>query len=362
MDYMERALQLAHQAVGQVSPNPAVGAVLVKDGRVVGEGVTQSPGQPHAEIMALRQAGPKAQGATLYVTLEPCAHYGRTPPCAPAVLEAGVAQVHMATLDPNSLTHSKGKAVLEKAGVEVTVGDHAQEAQRLIEAFAKHVATGLPFVVAKFAISLDGKIATVAGDSRWITGEEARREAHRLRAQHDAIMVGIGTVLADDPQLTVRDVPDPPERQPLRVVVDSRGRLSPQARLLGEPGRTLVAATGIAPKRRRELEAVGAEVAILPGPDRRVELETLLRLLGQRDVTSVLVEGGGKLLGTLFDRRMVDKVVAFVAPVIVGGGAAPTPVAGEGAGKLAQALRLRDVTFQTLGQDMMVVGYPDLGE
>ncbi len=359
---MEQALAAAWEALGRSGPNPSVSAVLVKDGVIVARGATQPPGQPHAEVMALNQAGDKARGATLYVTMEPCAHQGRTPPCAPAIVAAGVAQVHMATLDPNPLTNGKGQAILQEGKVQVTVGEHGREAQRLIEAFTKHVTTGLPFVTAKFATSLDGKIATATGDSRWITGEEARREAHRLRAHHDAVMVGVGTVVADDPQLTVRDVPEPPERQPLRVVVDGHGRLSPEAKLLREPGRTLVATCTMTQRRRHALEAAGAEVVALPGPDGQVDLGALLRLLGEREVVAVLAEGGGTLLGSLFDARLVDKVVAFVAPVIVGGGRAPSPVAGQGAAGLAQALRLHDVTFQSHGQDMMVVGYPHPGE
>ena len=218
---MERALELARSVLGGVSPNPAVGAVLVKDGRVVGEGATQPPGDAHAEVVALQAAGAEARGATLYVTLEPCAHHGRTPPCADALVAAGIAGVRVAVRDPDPRTDGKGIARLETSGINVEAGDGADAAAEVIEAFARHVRTGKPFVTAKFAMSLDGRIATRTGASRWITGEEARVRAHLLRAQADAVMVGIGTALADDPRLTVRDVPLRNERQPLRVVVDT---------------------------------------------------------------------------------------------------------------------------------------------
>jgi diaminohydroxyphosphoribosylaminopyrimidine deaminase/5-amino-6-(5-phosphoribosylamino)uracil reductase len=361
LDYMEQALSLAHSAVGRVSPNPAVGAVLVKDGRVVGKGATQPSGGPHAEVMALQDASADASGATLYVTLEPCAHQGRTPPCTAALIEAGVAEVHLATLDPDPRVDGKGKAALEAAGISVTIGERAEEALRLIEAFVKRITSGLPFVTAKFAASLDGRIATSTGDSQWITSQEARKEVHRLRGEHDAVMVGIGTALADDPLLTARDLAKPPAQQPLRVVLDSRGRLPKDARMLGAPGPTLVAVAQIGPRRRRALENAGAEVAVLPDGRNRVDLTALLRLLGEREVSSILVEGGATLLGTLFDQRMVDRVVAFIAPVVIGGTRAPGAVGGNGAVTLANAMRLRDVEFQQVGEDVMVTGYPEAG-
>ena len=361
MDYMEQALSLAHGVVGRVSPNPAVGAVLVKGGRVVGKGATQPPGGPHAEVMALQDAGHDASGATLYVTLEPCAHQGRTSPCTYALIEAGVAEVHLATLDPDPRVDGKGRAALEAAGISVTIGERAEEALRLIEAFAKRMTTGLPFVTAKFAASLDGRIATSTGDSQWITGQEAHRQAHRLRGEHDAVMVGIGTALADDPLLTARDLAEPPAQQPLRVVVDSRGRLPKDARMLGAPGPTLVAVAQIGPRRRRALENAGAEVAVVPDAEKRVNVTALLHLLGEREVSSILVEGGATLLGALFDQRVVDRVVAFIAPVVIGGTRAPGAVGGNGAATLADALRLRDVEFQQVGEDMMATGYPEGG-
>ena len=355
---MQRALALAHSALGTTSPNPTVGAVLVKGGQVVGEGVTQPPPGPHAEVVALRQAGERARGSTLYVTLEPCSHFGRTPPCSQALIEAGVAEVHLAVLDPNPLVAGKGQAALEEAGIPTFLGEGAEQAQQLGEAHARYITTGLPFVVAKFAMSLDGKIATATGHSQWITGEEARQHSNRLRGVYDAILVGIETVLADDPLLTYRDPSGTPhQRQPLRVVVDSTGRTPSTARLLAQPGKTLVAMARASTERKALLERAGAEVAALPGEDGRVDLRALLRLLGQREVTSVIVEGGGTLLGALFDQRLVDKVMAFVAPIIIGGGQAPTPVGGIGIRHMAEALALQRVTVERLGEDLLVIGY-----
>ena len=353
--YMERALELGWSALGTTSPNPAVGCVIVRNGEVVGEGYTHPPGQRHAEADALRQAGRRAQSATLYVTLEPCNHYGRTPPCSEAIVAAGVAEVRIAVRDPNPNVAGGGIARLNAAGVETRVGECATEAGRLIEAFAKHSATRMPFVTSKFAMSLDGKIAARSGDSKWISGSESREFAHLLRAQSDAIMVGINTVLADDPQLTARDADgNANERQPLRVVLDSRGRMSPDAKMLSAPGDTLwVTARPVRP----ELVEGRAEYAVIGGDDGRVDLRALMATLGERDITSVLVEGGGAVLGALFDLNLVDKVVAFVAPVIIGGKDAISPVGGVGIADMQDALRLRDVEVRRFGEDVAIIGY-----
>ena len=356
---MRRAIELAGESVGSTSPNPPVGAVLVRDGRVVGEGRTQPPGGPHAEAEALRTAGDAARGADLYVTLEPCAHHGRTPPCAEALIEAGVASVRVAVMDPAPHTAGRGVERLRSAGIPVTVDDGPTEARQLVEAFAKHVATGLPFVVAKFAVSLDGRIASRSGDSRWISNETSRREAHRLRAEADAVMIGIGTALADDPLLTVRDVPLPARGQPLRVVVDSAGRLPANAAMLAAEGTTLVAVASA--EAAQAVGSLGAEAIVAPGAGGRVDLPRLLAELGVRDVMSLLVEGGAALHGALFDGGHVDKVVAFIAPVVIGGDGVPGPVGGAGAERMADAQRLRDVTYAELDGDVMVVGYPVRG-
>jgi len=350
---MARALELARQALGTTSPNPAVGAVIVKDGEIVGGGFTQPPGGPHAEVVALERAGEGATGAVMFVTMEPCNTFGRTPPCTRALIHAGIASVHMATLDPNPRVRGGGKKELEQAGITARLGEHAQEALELNDAYVKHITTGLPLVAAKFAMSLDGKIATRRRDSRWVTGPQARAFAHRLRFWSDAVMVGVNTVLADDPHLTARDEQDNVIKAPLRVVVDSSGRTPPGARVFQGPGKTLlaVARPGLGEKYPE------AELAELPAPGGRVDIEGLLSLLGKRGIIQVLVEGGGELLGSLFDRGLVDKVYAFIAPVIVGGRAAVPAVGGEGVETLAQASRLEGVHQEQLGEDLLVWGY-----
>ena len=359
MSYMERALALAWGALGSVSPNPAVGAVVVKDGRVVGEGRTQAPGRSHAEIVALRQAGEDAAGTVLYTTLEPCCHFGRTPPCTDAIIASGISEVRSAVADPNPLVSGKGHSALRDAGIRTVTGEGEAEATKVMEAYFKFITTGLPFVIAKFAMSLDGKIATRTGDSRWISGEESRRYAHRLRATSDAVMVGVNTVIADDPRLTARDDSGEPRgRQPLRVVVDSRGRTPAEARLLSGPGRTVVAVAGADAPAADRLSGTGAEVERVEGSDGRVDLAELLsRLALGREITSLLVEGGGTLLGSLFDQRLVDKVVAFVAPAVIGGRDAPAPVGGTGVQRAADAFRLQGVEVLHLGADVAMIGY-----
>ncbi len=357
---MEEALCLAGQARGKVSPNPAVGAIVVRDGEVVGRGNTRPTGSAHAEVVALRQAGEAARGSTIYVTLEPCCHHGRTPPCSREIIEAGVTEVHLAMLDPNPMVHGKGEDELRKSGVRTVVGEREDAARQIVEAHARYITSGLPFVTAKFAMSLDGKIATRSGDSRWITGEESRRHVHRLRRESDAVMVGVNTVLADDPRLTARYGSGgfECEQQPLRVVVDTGARTPATARVFAGSGKTLVAA-GREPDavQADSLNEVGAEVAVMSLAEGRVDLNQLLALLGQREITSLLVEGGGRLLGSLFDSGLVDKVVAFIAPMIIGGDAAETTVGGSGVERIADAFRLGRVTSSTFAGDLMVTGY-----
>jgi diaminohydroxyphosphoribosylaminopyrimidine deaminase/5-amino-6-(5-phosphoribosylamino)uracil reductase len=357
-DYMRRALALAEGVLGATSPNPSVGCVLVRDGAVVGEGATQPPGGAHAEVMALRQAGAAARGATAYVTLEPCSHQGRTGPCADALIEAGVAAVRIALEDPDVNVAGSGIARLRAAGIDVEVGDGEAESRRLLEAYLKHRLTGLPFVTVKFAATLDGKIAASSGDSRWVAGAEARAWAHDHRTRVDAIMCGVNNVLLDDPRLTARPGGIDADRQPLRIVTDSRGRTPLDAKVLGPGGRTLIATTVASPAEwRARVEAAGAEALVLPaGASGRVDLRGLMRLLGERGVLSLLCEGGGVLHAGLFAAGLVDKVHAIIAPKIVGGTAYPA-VAGEGAARMADAITLRDVETQRLGDDVVIVGY-----
>jgi len=360
MDYMEQALSLAGLSLGQVSPNPAVGAVVVKGGEVVGQGYTQPPGSAHAEIVALGHAGSAARGSVMYVTLEPCCHYGRTPPCTGAIVDAGIAEVHMAMLDPNPLVSGKGEEELRQQGISTFVGEHEEEAREINEAYIKYVTTGIPFVTAKFAMSLDGKIATRSGDSKWISNQESRRYVHSLRHITDAVMVGVNTVLTDDPQLTCRcgERGGVIKKQPLRVIVDTNGRTPVTAQVFGEPGRALLAlGQGVKPEIIEGYKSINADVVELPLDERLVDLKQLLKVLGQREITSVLVEGGGTLLGYMFDHKLIDKVIAFVAPVIVGGSEAETAVRGRGVDRIADSIRLERVTAMECNGDVMVSGY-----
>ncbi|CAI8014880.1 Riboflavin biosynthesis protein RibD [Geodia barretti] len=358
---MQRAIDLARGALGSTSPNPAVGAVVVQDGIIAGEGYTLPPGQRHAEIGALQQAGPLAKGSTLYTTLEPCCHFGRTPPCTDAIISAGVREVIAASIDPNPLVGGKGLEKLRVAGVEATL-EPCSDVGELYEGFAKHVTTGLPFVLAKFAMSLDGKIATYTGDSKWVSGPLARDEVQRMRRECDAIMVGINTVLADDPQLTARAHDGSAlNRQPLRVVLDSHCRTPSEARMLREPGTTLIIASGEAPGQEIErLRAAGAEVwsGPLHSPG-MVEMSEVLVELGHRDVVSLLVEGGGIILGSLFDMGLVDKVNVFIAPVIIGGSQASSPIEGHGPEFMSQAWKVDKTEIRQIGPDWLITGYPN---
>lgn len=358
VDSMGLALALARKAVGATSPNPPVGAVIFQGNQIVGQGYTRAPGEGHAEAVALQQAGGKARGASLYVTLEPCCIQGWVAPCTKAIIKAGIASVHVAARDPNPLINGQGLQELKTAGIQVHLGERSEEATVLIEQFAKFITTGLPFVTAKFAISLDGKIATASGESRWITGKESRRLVHALRRGSDSVMVGVNTVLQDDPQLTARNPQERPfARQPLRVVVDSKCRTPMTARILDRPGRTLLAFAQKETCLTEAFEEKGTQLLFLPSSDQSVDLRTLLKELARRDVMNVLVEGGGTLLGSLMDLGLVDKVYAFIAPIIIGGRLAPSPVEGQGIETLVQALRLDRVTCQPLGEDILVTGY-----
>lgn len=361
MGYMSQALSLAGLALGQVSPNPAVGAVIIKNGEVIGEGYTQAPGGGHAEVVALKAAGGEAKGATMYVTLEPCCHVGRTPPCTKAIKKAGIEKVHIATLDDNPIVRGKGKKELEEAGIKVYLGEKEAEARQLNEAYIKHITTGLPFVTVKYAMSIDGKIATRSGDSKWISNEDSRNHSHNIRYISGAIMVGVNTVLIDDPHLTARSghgKGGTARKQPLRVIVDDAGRTPLSAHIFNEPGQTLLAiGRELKESEREAYKKEGAEILEMPGESGLIDLEKLLRHLGTQGVNSVLVEGGSILLGSLFDMGLVDKVIAFVAPVVIGGSGAKTPVAGVGADKVIGAMKLDRVSVATFGDDTLVTGY-----
>ncbi|HEX6009827.1 MAG TPA: bifunctional diaminohydroxyphosphoribosylaminopyrimidine deaminase/5-amino-6-(5-phosphoribosylamino)uracil reductase RibD [Actinomycetota bacterium] len=353
--YIGRALALAERGRGLVSPNPIVGAAVVSASRaIVGEGWHEGPGTAHAEVVALREAGEAARGSTLYTSLEPCVHTGRTPPCVEAIVAAGVARVVSAMRDPNPIVDGRGFAELERNGVEVRHGVLADEAARQNEAFVKHVRTGLPFVTWKMAASLDGKVAARDGSSRWITGESARADVHRLRAWSDAIVVGAGTALIDDPSLTVRE-PGYRGRPPLRVLVDGRGRVPATGDLFDDAAPTLVATTDLAPPERRvEWEDSGAEVVVLAAEGDRVPIGELVSLLGKRDLQGVLLEGGPTLAFAAIEEGVVDKVVVYFAPKLIGGVDAPTVLGGRGFAPISSAARLRVRSFDPIGEDLKV--------
>ncbi len=353
---MREALRLAANAAGRTSPNPLVGAVIVRDGRIVAEGWHRRAGEKHAEIRALEMAGDQARGATLYVTLEPCSHHGRTGPCAEALIQAGIRRVVAAMTDPNPLVSGRGLQRLREAGIEVTTGVLEQEARRLNEVFLKWITTGTPFVTLKMAMTLDGRIATVAGESQWITGTAARRRGHEMRDLSDAILVGIETVLADDPSLTVR-LPEG-GRNPVRVVLDSQARTPLTARLLNDSAApTLIAVTQWASGERLEkLRQRGAEI-LFCGDGTRVDLPILMKRLGEREISSLLVEGGGHVHFSFLRDKLADKVCAFIAPRLVGGEKAPSAVSGEGFSHLDEGVRLGDMTTEFVGEDLCLTGY-----
>ena len=353
---MKVALRLARK--GFTPPNPMVGCVIVHSGEIVGKGFCPMAGEPHAEVFALWQAGDRAKGATAYVTLEPHNYQGKTPPCTDALIKAGVARVVAATLDNNPRINGKGMIQLAEAGIETRVGVLESEAFQLNEAFFHFHATGTPFVTLKAAMTLDGKIATRTGDSKWITSEKARAYAHLLRAQSGAIMVGANTLLADDPALTSRLTPPSP-RQPLRIVLDSRLRTPPdcQAVRLVDSKTPLLIVTSIhaSTERANALEYAGAEVLRLPEtPHGRVSLPALMQELGKREIISVLVDGGGELHASLLTERLAQKILFFVAPKIVGGRQAATPIGGEGVASMSEAIEATSLEARKIGSDVLL--------
>lgn len=353
--FMREALRIARNAEGRTSPNPLVGAVIVKDGKIIAEGWHRQAGTPHAEIHALNMAGELARGATLYVTLEPCSHFGRTPPCARAIVESGIKKVIAAMKDPNPKVAGSGFEILRSAGVEVEVGLLEAEARKLNEIFIKWVTKKLPFVTMKFACSLDGKIATVGGESQWISCEASRKFAHHLRDINDAILIGVGTVLADNPSLTTRLVEG---KNPVRVIVDSTARTSLDSKVVTDKSaRTIIATTSNAPPEKiSALKNHGVEI-ITAGDGERVDLKTLMQELAAQEITSVLIEGGGTIHFSMLSAGLVDKVFAFVAPKIIGGANALTAVEGAGFEKLSDAINLKNFTAEKLGEDFLLIGY-----
>lgn len=359
---MKRAITLAEYGRGRTSPNPYVGAVIVNEGKIVGEGFHQKAGEPHAEINALHAAQEKAKGATLYVNLEPCCHSGRTPPCTDAILNAEIAKVYIAHEDPNPKVAGKGIKILEKSGVETNVGycDKLKKAaEKLNEIYIKYIRTGHPFAILKTAMSLDGKIATATGESQWITSPESRHYVHKIRDEVDAILVGIGTVISDNPALTTR-LTHKQGKDATRIILDSHGRTPTEARVINSESEAdvIIAVTPNASKKNiADLKKAGAEVIVIPEKDGQVCFKSLMTLLGNRSITSVLVEGGGKVNASALTSGVVDKLMCFIAPKLIGGKDAHSVFDGEGIKNLTEAPELEQLTVTKLKRDLLIEGY-----
>lgn len=362
--YMRLAIQMAAQAQGQTGVNPVVGCIVVKDGRVIGMGAHLREGTPHAEVHALNMAGAEAEGSTVYVTLEPCSHFGKTPPCSDRLITERVKKVFVACKDPNALVAGAGINKLKEHGIEVEVGLLEQEAIQLNEKFNKYIVTKLPFVTLKTASTLDGKIATYTGDSKWITNEASRSYVHTLRHQHQAIMVGVETVIHDNPKLTTRLTVE--GLHPIRVVVDSMLRTPLDAKLIQDLTekhlRTIVLTTEQASQQKQsELESLGAEI-IRCGSGERVDLAFAMQQLGARGISSILLEGGGRLNGAMLKAQLIDKIILFIAPKIIGGaGAAPSSFDFPGYALMKDAVQLSQMNVKSFGNDICIIGTPEYG-
>lgn len=360
--YMHEVLKLAESVRGRTSPDPMVGALLVKGGKILSTGYHAEVSTPHAEAWAIEKAGDSAKGATLYLNLEPCCHFGNNPPCTEKIINAGIKKVVSAMEDPNPLVSGKGFEELREAGIIVEFGILEEEAKKLNEVFIKHITIRRPFVIMKGAMTLDGKIATRTGESFWITGIEARRYSHYLRSIVDAVIVGVGTVIRDDPQLTVRDIKKPTEinvKNPVRIILDSHCRTPLNSRVLKvDEAKTIIVTSPDAPGEKvKKIKEKGAEVLSVEERDGLVNLPVLMEELGKRNITSVLIEGGGRVNASAIISGVVDKVIFIVAPKIIGGEKAPTPVEGPGIELLSEAIKLKDLKIERLGEDILIEGY-----
>ncbi|MBS4538941.1 bifunctional diaminohydroxyphosphoribosylaminopyrimidine deaminase/5-amino-6-(5-phosphoribosylamino)uracil reductase RibD [Clostridium sp. D2Q-11] len=356
--YMKSAIELSKKGKGYTNPNPLVGAVIVKEDKIIGEGFHELYGGPHAEVNAFANAKEDIQGATMYVTLEPCSHFGKTPPCANNIVEKGISKVVIGMRDPNPLVAGKGIEILRNNGIEVKVGILEDEIKKVNEIFIKYITENKPFCILKTAMTLDGKIASSTGDSKWITNEVSRHYVHQIRHRVSAIMVGIGTVLSDDPQLTTRL--DDGGVDPIRVIVDTNGRIPLDAKVLNikSKAKTIIATTEkIDKEKMKAIKEKGAEVIITPLKNERVDLDNLMFQLGKMKIDSVLLEGGSTLNYSALEQGIVDKVLSFIAPKIIGGKDAKTPVGGKGREKIEEAFILKNMTIARFSEDIIIEGY-----
>lgn len=354
--FMNLAIKLALKARGKTSPNPLVGAIVVKNGRIIGKGFHQKAGLAHAEIVALDEAGINSKGATLYVTLEPCVHFGRTPPCIDRIIESGVREVVVGMSDPNPKNNGKGINALRQRGIRIKAGFFEERLSKINETFIKYITKRTPFVTVKVAQSLDGKIATRSGDSKWITSDKSRALAHRLRAEYDAVLVGVNTVLRDNPKLDAWFS----RRQPVKIVVDSQLSIPETSSIFQGSSKVIIVTLPVKPGQETENRKILSEKAMILEVKEKagqVNLKDMMKKLARFEITSILVEGGGMLIGSLFDERLVDKILFFMSPKIIGGKEAVGSVMGKGVARIDQAIRLKDVKLRHLGEDFLVTGY-----
>ncbi len=361
--YMQLALDLAASAKGNTNPNPLVGAVLVKDGVIVGTGLHRKAGEPHAEVHAFRMAGEHAKGATLYVTLEPCSHYGKTPPCANLVKESAVSRVVVAMQDPNPAVAGRGIQLLRDAGIEVEVGVLEAQARRLNERFIHNMLTKRPFILAKYAMTLDGKIAAHTGHSKWVTGEAAREDVHRIRHEVDGILVGVGTVLADNPSLTTR-LKEQYGKNPVRIIMDSSLRTPAHANVLCvEEAKTIIVCSENAdPQKITAFEEKGVTVLPVQHNSEGLVIDDMLEKLYQYGITDILVEGGSTINASFLQQGAINKYMIYIAPKILGGRLSLTPIAGQNPASMDEALDVEFASFEQVGQDLRIIAYPKIGE
>lgn len=354
--YMAMAMRLARKALGMTSPNPAVGAVVVKNGRVVGRGYHQRAGHAHAEIIALEEAGELSRGSTLYVTLEPCAHFGKTPPCVDAVVKRGIKAVYIGMADPNPLNNGRGIAILKQHKIQVEVGYFEQELRRLNEAFIKYITEKKPFVTVKAAQSLDGKIATKTGESKWITSDKSRSFTHRLRADYDAVMVGVNTVLRDNPKLEAWFS----KRYPKKIIIDSQLSTPQNAGIFSAHAEVIIVTLAANPGQETENRLIlGRKAKIVEVKEKagQINLKDMMKKLAALEICNILVEGGGTLVGSLFDEGLVDKVLFFISPKIIGGKEAISSVMGQGISRIEKAHKVKDIKLRRIGEDYLFEGY-----